>query len=429
MSSWLSCAILMVVLVMSACIGAVAQARDVPVGSPVQLAAAMAQAQPGDRILLAAGQYDIAGNLDAAMAGNASAPIVVRAVQSRSVLLRFGGAGGTVEGFRVSAPHWQFEGLDIEGVCASDSSCEHAFHLYGDADFFVLRDSVLRNFNAQIKSNGSVVDGVTRFPDDAMIERNRLHDTRARQTAFPVTKIDVVGGQRWRVRDNVIEDFEKGEGDTISYAAFLKGNSSDGVFERNLVICTRNFSGGVRMGLSFGGGGTGAAFCEGGSCVTEHRRGTMRNNLILHCNDVGIYLNRAADTRLLHNTLYDTAGIDVRFSASSADIRNNLVSGAIRNRDGGSSTLAGNLANLGTSVFATWFVAPSDGDFSLLNGNALVNIGVPTPEVADDYCRNLRDDGAPDIGALEYDSTAICDTTRTELPSAAVLFADGFEGG
>ena len=318
-----------------------AHARDVPVTDAAGLATAVAQALPGDRILLAAGTYQLGDTLSATAVGSADAPIVVRAVQPRSVLLRFGGGGNIAEGFRVRAPHWRFEGLDIEGVCADDSNCEHAFHIVGAADAFVLRNSVVRDFNAQIKSNGEVVQGVMEFPDDALIERNRFFDTRARQTDHPVTKIDVVGGQRWVVRDNVIHDFQKDGGDTISYAAFLKGNSSHGVFERNLVICARDFAGGVRVGLSFGGGGTGAAFCEGGNCDTEHRQGTMRNNLILHCNDVGIYLNKAADTLLLHNTLYDTTGIDVRFEASTADIRNNLVGSAIRNRDDGASTQSG----------------------------------------------------------------------------------------
>lgn len=34
-------------------------------------------------------------------------------------------------------------------------------------------------------------------------------------------------------------------GDPISYAAFLKGNSRDGLFERNLVVCERASSGGA----------------------------------------------------------------------------------------------------------------------------------------------------------------------------------------
>lgn len=405
-----------------------AHARDVPVTDAAELAAAITQALPGDRILLAAGTYELGSDPVATAVGGAGAPIVVRALQPRSVLVRFGSTGDHVEGFRIRSPHWRFEGLDIEGACADDNDCDHAFHITANADAFVLRDSVLRDFNAQIKSNGEVVEGAMVFPDDALIERNRFFDTRPRETQRPVTKIDVVGGQRWVVRDNVIHDFQKRNGDTTSYAAFLKGNSSHGVFERNLVICARDFAGGVRVGLSFGGGGTGAAFCEGGSCDTEHRQGTMRNNLILHCNDVGIYLNRAADTLLLHNTLYDTAGIDVRFETSTADIRNNLVGSAIRNRNKGSSTQAGNLAGLDSDTFEAWFAAPAEADFRLLDGAAFVDLGVATPEVHDDYCSNVRDDGPPDIGALEYDAQAVCDTARSGgFAGPEVLFADGFE--
>jgi high frequency lysogenization protein len=45
------------------------------------------------------------------------------------------------------------------------------------------------------------------------------------------------GGRRWQLRGNFIHDHAKGEGNGVSYAAFLKGNSRDGLIERNLVIC------------------------------------------------------------------------------------------------------------------------------------------------------------------------------------------------
>ena len=78
-----------------------------------------------------------------------SAPIVVRSAAPLGALIRF----DAVEGFKVSARHWVFEDLDIQGVCADHSDCEHAFHVFGDADFLALRRSRVRDFNAQIKSN------------------------------------------------------------------------------------------------------------------------------------------------------------------------------------------------------------------------------------------------------------------------------------
>lgn len=380
---------------------AAARGDMVPVADAAALRAAIEGAASGDEIVLADGTYDVVGNLSCTAAGSAAAPIGVRAAVPGSARIRF----DAIEGFRVLAPHWRFEGLVIEGACALDDACEHAFHLAGDADSTVIRGNVIRDFNAQIKSNGS--GGA--FPDDVLVEGNELYDTDARDTANPVTKIDVVGGRRWVVRGNTIHDYQKGQGDGVSYAAFLKGNSRDGLFERNLVVCEGDTSGGTRIGLSLGGGGTGAAFCEEQDCTTEHQNGTLRNNVIIRCPDVGIYLNRAAGTSVEHNTLYDTSGIDVRFATSSAVLRNNLLSGRIRDRDGGTSTSDGDLARVSLASFAAWFLDPGRADFTLVDGSFVVDQGVASSSQTD-FCATPRADGAPDVGAVEY-GLGHCDTT------------------
>jgi hypothetical protein len=229
------------------------------------------------------------------------------------------------------------------------------------------------------------------------------------------------------VRANFIHDFEKGGGDTISYAAFLKGNSRDGTFERNLVICERDHVGGVRLGLSLGGGGSGPpSICEDGTCTPEHQNGILRNNIVVNCPaDVGIYLNAATNTRIYGNTLIANTGIDVRFAASTADIRNNLVSGMIRNRNGGTSTQSSNLTGVTLTQYDQWFADPLAPDLTLLDGSAFVDLAEPLAAVPDDYCAAPR--GAlPDRGAIEYDGP-ICDTT---LAGGGVdIFHDAFESG
>ena len=394
----------------------------VPVATSAELIAAIDGAGPGDVITLATGTYDISQNLSCDVAGTAAAPIVVRASSHLGALIRF----DTLEGFKVSARHWVFEDLDIQGVCAVDSNCEHAFHVFGDADFLVLRRNRVRDFNAQVKSNTSA-PGSGIFPDDVVIEGNEFADTAPRQTANPVTKLDVVGGRRWVVRANFIHDFEKAQGDHVSYAASLKGNSRDGLFERNLVICERDHSGGVRLGLSLGGGGSSpGSICEDGTCTPEHQHGTLRNNVIVNCpQDVGIYLNAAADTRIYDNTLIANTGIDVRFAASTADLRNNLVSGQIRNRDGGSSTQSANLTGVTTPQYQQWFADPLAADLTLLEGTAFVDLAEPLAAVPDDYCGHLRP-AEPDRGAIEY-AGITCDTTQAG--GGSDLFRDGFASG
>lgn len=68
----------------------------------------------------------------------------------------------------------------------------------------------------------------------------------------------------------------------------------------------------------------------------------MRANLVASCSDAGIYVNRGAASRILDNTLLDTAGVQVRFADSSARIDGNLVDGGLVARDGGRLDLGQN---------------------------------------------------------------------------------------
>lgn len=389
-----------------------AQGRVVPVSDAAALTAAIAAAQPGDTILLSPGDYPLRHKLNLVQAGRPDAPIILRAAALGQARLLFSDATGVVEGLHVQAPDWVVENLDIEGRCGADDNCEHALHIVGQADRTVVRGSRLHGFNAQIKGNGMDLGGAAGWvwPDDVLIERTEFFNPAPRDTGNPVTPIDVVGGRRWIVRGNFIHDHAKGGGDGISYAAFLKGNSRDGLFERNLVVCELLHKGRTRLGLSFGGGGSGPdRICEDGTCTPEHQRGIMRNNLILHCPaDVGIYLNEAADSQVLFNTLYDTGGIDVRFAASSVTLIGNLLPGRIRDRDGGKSLRDLNRENVTAADWSAWFADAGSLDFRLKTGAAIIDGGATLAQLPDDYCGAARADGRPDLGAVELGPG--CDT-------------------
>ena len=334
--------------------------------TPDEVRAAIGKAQAGDVITLMPGTYRFSGNpIDVNRPGREGAPVTVRALRPGSVHIEF----ELVEGFRVSAPWWRFENLDIRGVCGSDTDCEHAFHVVGGARHFASLNNAIADFNAHFKINGNE-DGV--YPDDGLIASNTLYNTHARNTGNPVVPIDLVAAGRWIVRNNVIKDFVKLEGNGVSYGAFAKGAGSANVFERNLVWCEDKLRGqpGQRVGLSLGGGGTGAHWCRDGKCITEQQGGVIRANLIVACSDVGIYLNGAADSRVEDNTLVDTTGIDVRFATSSARLDGNLVDGPVRSRNGGLLHLGDNRtmplwhAYVGSHPVRDLFRAPLEGDFS-----------------------------------------------------------------
>lgn len=300
-------------------------ARPVVVASAESALQAIAEASPGDAIVFLPGTYRFDGAyIDVNRPGTSAQPISVRAEKPGTVVLQF----DMVEGFLVSAPWWSFENLTIRGVCVDHSNCEHAFHVVGDAAHFVARHNEIVDFNAQFKINGS--RGA--YPDFGLIEGNVIRDASVRRTGNPVTPIDLVAASHWRIRGNRISDFVKGQSDRTSYGAFVKGGGTDNRFERNVVVCEDRLrdSPGQRVGLSLGGGGSSRNACRDHRCVTEQDHGVIASNLIASCSDDGIYLNRAAMSAIVHNTLIDTAGITARYGESSADVEGNLVDGVIR---------------------------------------------------------------------------------------------------
>ncbi len=377
-----------------------AQAEDVPVSNASELEAAIAAAAPGDVILLADGTYPIT-NITCGADGTEAEPIVVRSVNRLGAHVEISG----LEGFIVNGAHWHFEGLDISGVCANHSNCEHAFHVVG-AEGFVLRHSRVRDFNAQLKANATA--GGAAIPHRGTVEYCEIADTATRNTGNPVSKLNINTGDDWVVRGNFIHDFHKGGGNNISYGAFMKSGGNRGLFERNLVVCSLDVNtGGARLGLSFGGGGTGNQFCAPAfdanvDCAVEHYEGTMRNNIVVSCSDVAVYLNQSRDTRLLHNTFIDTSGVDFRYENSDGQAVGNLLDGRIRDRDGSSHTATDNLTQQPLSFFEGLYADPLGLDFAIIGDGSSLETGAMLPDVADDYCARTRPGSNVAIGALEH---------------------------
>lgn len=315
--------------------------RKIHVSTSKDFINAIKNAKAGDNIILSPGHYNINhSRVYLSVFGQASNPIRISAEAFGDVVINL----NSFEGFLITGDNWIVENLKITGVCPKHSSCEHAFHIAGSKNI-IIRNNEIVDFNSSIKVNSSGRPPNRRYPDHILIESNSIYNTSARETHSSVTLVDIVAGNDSILRKNYIGDNSKLGGDFTSYAAFLKGNGENGLVERNIVNCENNVKNdkSTRIGLSLGGGGTGPSFCRSGNCDTEYSNGTIRNNLILNCSqDVGIYLNRARNSTISHNSLINTLGIDVRFKASSAKFFNNLSDGPIRSRDGGTIEILSN---------------------------------------------------------------------------------------
>jgi hypothetical protein len=226
--------------------------------------------------------------------------------------------------------------------------------------------------------------------------------------------VDAHQSQDWVIRDNLIEGFWCNSG-LAEHAIHLWTTSRDPIIERNIL---RDNARGVGLGMSTSG--TGRTYpdnpCPDASGYVDHYGGIVRNNFIAANDaslfaseygfDCGICLWNACEARLLHNTVYTAnsastfSSIEWRFPNTTAQIINNLVNHQMRERDGASGTLSGNL----TDALATWFGSAITGNLHLTAAaaNAIDQVSAASG-VTTDIDGDPRPQGAAsDVGADEY---------------------------
>ena len=120
--------------------------------------------------------------------------------------------------------------------------------------------------------------------------------------------------------------------------------------------------------------------------------------------DCGICLWSACKAMAIHNSIISTgnnySSIEWRFAgATGIKVHNNIVSHPLRERDGASANLSGNLKNAKPSLF----VDGLNGDLHLsFDATAAINRGVTlNPGLADFDIDGEARDRLPDIGADE----------------------------
>jgi len=195
--------------------------------------------------------------------------------------------------------------------------------------------------------------------------------------------------------------------------------NKQGLYENNLIACELAIPAdqGTRIGLSFGGGGMGKTMFRNNNCCTEHVNGTIRNNIIINCShDVGIYINASRGIEIYNNLMFNSMGIDVRFRNGKAKIYNNILSGRIKARDGGSYTEQNNLIDIDcldtNNTFSDCALLAiyediMTLDLSLVDGNDILKKGIKTPAEYD-LCGEKFDTEAPDLGPIQYSVKQSC---------------------
>ena len=366
-----------------------ASAADLMVSNASQIRSAFGSASSGDRIIIAPGEYSFSASI---WTGNAG-PVTVTTTEVGAAKLNF----DSVEGLVFNHPDWTLEKVWVNGVCAGEN-CEAGVGVKAGATRFRLQSARVSNWTQHVKAARDPNNEV----EDAQILSSEFYNDALRPNG--ATPLDLVGGKRWRIIGNYVHDY--GGDPNGDYGIFLKGGTSNGVIERNLVICAQdNAPGGATVGISFGGGGTGYSFCPNQNCDCEDYDSIARNNIVLHCTDAGLHTKRACGSKFYNNTVYDVgAGVQIQINGAGApvQIRNNVLSAGISG-PGNLYTEANNLIRAPATVFRSAYANPDEADFSSgPDTSALQNLGADLAEVTDDYCGTPRN--AIDLGAVEFPS-------------------------
>lgn len=310
---------------------------DVIVSDFAGLKQAVENARPGQIVEVLPGTYAWPDTLRTRGGGLAEQPILLRARDPGTVRFEV----TAMEALVLRHPYWQLENLEWVGKCKVQGHCEHALHVVGQAKGTAIRNVRMQDFNAHIKVNG---EG-GRWPDAGIVQFSTLSNSETRRVyRIPVVPFDLVAASNWIFSDNLVLNFPRDEPSSPSYGVFMKGGGSGGLIQRNLIVCSAGdiSEPGVRVGISLGGGLTGKDYMrDPQSPQVEHSGGRVLGNVIAHCNDSGIDLNRATQALVQGNILVNTSGIGLR-EGSQAIVMGNTLDGYIRVRQTSSADQSDN---------------------------------------------------------------------------------------
>ena len=372
-------------------------AEDIIVSSSAGLIDAFDRARAGDVIRVMPGTYAFTNSIWTSRNGTAAAPIVVTGGTLPDVRLDF----ESVEALVFNHAFWVLENVWVNGVCRDPEACEAAVGVKPPADGFVMRGCRISNWTQHVKASRTPNDEA----DDASLLGNEMYN----DVPINGSVIDIVGGKRWRVAGNFVHDFG-GDQSSGDYGIFLKGATSEGIVERNLVICGHlRPSFGIEVGISMGGGGTGFNFCPNNDCSCEDFNSVVRNNIVLNCSDTGLHTKRACGSKFFHNVVAQSGGgLQIQNDGAGAPvaIQHNVLGGSIV---GGTNRVATGNIEAGPGALSMIYRDPANADFREGRDTTSVrDLAADLGEVPEDYCGTPRPRGASDLGPVEF--PAGCET-------------------
>jgi len=243
------------------------------------------------------------------------------------------------------------------------------------------------------------------WPDDGEVACSEISFTTG---SLPYNNgVDVHGGWRWVIRDNVFKNLRATAGSGQSGPSILMWNgSADTLVERNVFV---NCWEGIALGLN-SDPSTGTNRTPG----FQHTGGVVRNNVIINLAglDAGIIVGRAKGVVVAHNTVWTPdywASIESSASGSVGTEKNlfynNLVTSDVALRFGDSTSTSTVVGSLVVSDPAT-FVSLAAGNAHLVAGAAPIGAAVALPTgvtVPMDLDGQARPYGAAsDVGADEW---------------------------
>lgn len=395
------------------------------VASVGELVDAVASASPGTTILVADGVYDLAGAYLRIETPN----VTLRSESGHREAVILDGSYATTEIVQIAASNVTVADLTLR------EARDHPIHVMstssaGTDGTLIYNVHIVDPGQQAIKINP--VDS-SHFVDGGVVACSRIELTSAgrphvRDNCY-TGGVDAHAAEGWVIRDNEIEGFWCDTG-LSEHAVHFWRASRDTRVERNRL---RNNARGVGFGLSSDGSGrtyADAPCPSAGGAYVDHYGGDIQNNFISASDaglfasaygfDCGICLWQACEATATHNTIHSSntgatfSSIEWRFPNTIATLTNNLANHTMRERDGATGTLAGNV----TSADGGWYVDAPVGDLHLVpDATGAIDQGVATALAADMDGDSRPYGSAADVGAderLPIPSLTVGDVSVTE---------------